>query len=397
MKRGVLAVAVFLALAGPGAAQVIPDLPTLGASWLDVGYPRLYYTPENGFTVGLFYAQYRPLGFEDWNAPPQYRGSISFDWVLAASGTGRLGLEGKFPNFLPGWRFDVRLWWQREARQNYYGVGNETEFDSDNITDDQPYFYKQDRKRLYARGAVQRTVVGKLRALVGFHLERWQIDTLPGPSVYGNEVSAGLTPPPDQWIGEANVRLGLVYDSRDDEVAPTRGIHIEGIYSIADSGVAGDVSYDRVTISAAGYLPANEKLVVAGRLVGQSMTGDPPQGTYYMIEASEPAYGGLGGPMSHRAMRMDRFLGEDKLFGNFDARYRIVGERHVMAASLVGFLDVGRVFQPDQGDFELTLDGMSVGGGAGLILAFGRGGVIGWTLGYGPDALIVQTHLGWIF
>jgi outer membrane protein assembly factor BamA len=347
--------------------------------------------------VGLFYSQFRPLGFEDWDAAPPFRASLSLDWVLSATGTGRLGLEAEFPNFFPGWRLELRLWMKREARQNFFGIGNDTEYEDDYVSDRQPHFYKQDRHRLYARGAVQREIVSGLRLIAGFHLERWRIDTLAGPSVYGSLINSGVVPSPDESALEANFRVGLIFDTRDDEVDPRRGVNVEAIYSRADSSLAGDVSYDRMTISAAGYLPLTEKLVIAGRVIGQGMGGSPAIGTYYMTETSGAPFGSLGGSKSHRALATDRFLGEDKLFGNLDARYRIVGERHVASASLVGFLDVGRVFQPGEEDFELTLDGMHVGAGFGTVLTFGRSGVLGWTIGYGPDKLTLHSQVGWIF
>jgi outer membrane protein assembly factor BamA len=347
--------------------------------------------------VGLFYAQFRPLGFDDWDSPPPYRASLSLDWVLSATGTGRLGLEAKFPKISPGWRFELRLWLRREARQNYFGIGNNTDYDRDDVTDLRLHYYKQDRHRLYARGALQREIVSGLRALAGFHLERWRIDTLAGSTMYAEEVASGIAPSPDQSTVEANIRLGLVYDTRDDEVDPTNGLHVEAIYSHADSSVAGDVTYDRMTVSAAAYFPVTERVVLAARVVGQGMGGDPPLGTYYLIETSESPFEALGGPKSHRGLASDRFLGEDKLFGNLDVRYRIAGERHVASASLVGFVDVGRVFQPGEDDFELTLNGMHVGAGFGAVLTFGRSGVLGWTLGYGPDRLALQTHVGWMF
>jgi outer membrane protein assembly factor BamA len=313
------------------------------------------------------------------------------------SGTGRLGIEGKFPKLVPGWRFALRLWMQREARQNYFGIGNDTDSDSDNVTDAQPYYYRQDRKRMYVRGTIQREIVRGLRALAGFHVERFRIDTLPGPSIYGDQVVAGLVPPPDQATVDASIRAGLVYDTRDDEVDPSSGMHIEAIYSRADSALAGDVSYRRITVSAAGHLPVAERVSVGVRLVGQSVGGVPPQGTYYMIETSEAQFNGLGGPASHRGLAADRFLGEDKLFGNLDIRYRAVGERHLFTGNLVGFLDVGRVFQPGADDFSLTLQDMHVGGGFGMIITYSRTGVLGWTIGYGPDGPVFQTQVGWIF
>ena len=122
MRSRLLSIAAFLTIGGSSSAQTIVDLPTLGSSWTDVGYPKIYWTPTNGASFGLYYAQVRPPGYDDWDDPPPYRASIALDGEIATSGSHRLGLEFKLPNSLPGWRFDLRLWTIRHARQNYFGI-----------------------------------------------------------------------------------------------------------------------------------------------------------------------------------------------------------------------------------------------------------------------------------
>jgi hypothetical protein len=397
VRPALASLAVLIATTSSSSAQVIPDLPTIGSSWTDVGYPKLYWTPTNGFTFGLYYAQIRPPGFDDWDDPPPYRASISLDGEISVSGSHHLGLDFKFPNFFPGWRLNLRTWVIRHAKQNYFGLGNESDFDKNNVTDAQPDFYRMDRHRFFIRATAQRRVIGGLRALLGLQLERWRLDTIPGTTLLGEQVQAGLGPTVGASSGDVDLRLGLVFDTRNDEVAASRGVLIEALVAIADSTVAGDVSYRRGTLAAAGYFSWNERWVVAGRLVGQSMTGTPPPGTYFTIEASERGYDGLGGRLSHRGIPTDRFLGRDKLFGNLEIRYQMTGQPEVGTLTWLAFLDAGRVFQPPSEDFRLTLDGMHVGGGLGPILTIGRTGVLGWTFGVGPDGLIVQTLTSWTF
>jgi len=397
VRSALASLMVLIATAGSSLAQVIPDLPTIGSSWTDVGYPKLYWTPTNGLTFGLHYAQIRPPGYDDWDDPPPYRASISIDGEISVSGSHHLGLDFKFPNFFPGWRLDLRTWVIRHAKQNYYGLGNESDFDKDNVTDAQPDFYRMDRHRSFIRATVQRKVIGGLRALLGLQLERWRLDTIPGTTLLGEQVQAGLGPTVGASSGDVNLRLGLVFDTRNDEVAPSRGVLIEALMAIADSTVAGDVSYRRGTLSAATYFSWKQRWVVAGRVVGQAMTGTQPVATYFTIEASERAYEGFGGRLSHRAISTDRYLGRDKLFGNFEMRYQMSGQPQVGTLTWLAFLDIGRVFQPPAADLEITLDGMHVGGGLGPILTIGRNGVLGWTFGVGPDGLIVHTLTSWTF
>ncbi|UCG85204.1 MAG: BamA/TamA family outer membrane protein [Gemmatimonadota bacterium] len=392
------ALVAFLALAAvidsSTAQQITPNLPKLGSSWTDVGYPKIYWTPANGASFGLYYAQLRPPGFNDWDDAPPYRANISIDGEISTSGSYRLGLEFKFPSFFPGWRFDLRFRTTRLARQNYFGIGNETAFDNNKVTDAQPYYYKMDRRRLFLRGTAQRQLFSRLRALAGFHLEGWQLDTLRGPSLLGEQTQAGLGPPIGSRTWQVNLRLGLVFDSRDDEVTPRRGALIEALFDGADSTIVGDVSYARFTAAAAAFQSVGERLTLGARVVGQAMSGSPPVGTYFTIEASERAYHGLGGSSSHRGLATGRFLAQDKLFANLDARFLLGGQRQVVTVDLLGFIDVGRVFQP--GD-DFTLARLHVGAGLGPMITIGRNGIIGWTFAWGPDQLQVHTLTSWTF
>ncbi|MBI2537993.1 MAG: hypothetical protein HYW06_13740, partial [Gemmatimonadetes bacterium] len=67
----------------------------------------------------------------------------------------------------------------------------------------------------------------------------------------------------------------------------------------------------------------------------------------------------------------------------------------LVRTTVVAFLDAGRVFEPEP--FTLTTEGLQVGGGAGLFLQFGRAGILGTTLGVGPDGLVLQAHTRWTY
>ena len=63
--------------------------------------------------------------------------------------------------------------------------------------------------------------------------------------------------------------------------------------------------------------------------------------------------------------------------------------------SLVGFVDAGRVFPA--GDFKVTTQDLKVGAGGGLMLRLLRAGVLGLTVGGGPDGVVVDAHTQWSF
>ncbi len=390
-------VALFLVVGfGPVAGQ-IPDLPTLGRNWTDLGYPKLFYTPRDGLTAGIYYAQIRPPGYRDWFDPQPYRASIAVDGQIATSGSHKLGFYARMPNILPGWRFSLVAETRRRARQNYFGIGNQTERDGANVTDARPDFYNADYRSMLLRGEVQRRLVSHLRVLWGIHVERWQFDTIPGTTLLGVQTNAGLDLALGQRTTDVSARFGLVFDTRNDEIAPMHGVLLEAIFGVADSTVAGALSYTRTTLSASGFWSPSEQVTLAGRVLAQVVTGSPAAGSYMLVEASDKPFEGYGGRDSNRGLARLRYLGEDMLFANLETRYQVVGERHVVAASLVGFIDVGRVFLPGEDDFHLTLDGMHVGVGGGPALSFGRVAVLGTTFAVGPDGLTIHVMTDWAF
>ncbi len=396
MRLLCLALLLLVFSIAPARGQ-IPDLPTLGENWTDLGYPKLFYTPRDGLTGGIYYAQMHPPGYRDWFDPQPYRASIALDGQISTSGSYKLGLYARMPNILPGWRFTMEAETRRRARQNYFGVGNRTERDGGNVTDAQPHYYHTDHRRTLLRGEIQKRVVPHLRVLGGFHAERWQFDTLPGVSLLGTQANSGLSLPLGTPTADVSARLGLVFDTRNDEIAPMRGILLEAIFGVADSTVAGALSYTRTTLSASGFWSPSEQLTLAGRVLAQAMTGSPALGSYMLIEASDKSFEGYGGWRSNRGLAGLRYMGEDLLFANLETRYQVVGERHVVAASLLGFIDVGRVFQPGEDGFRLTLDGMHVSVGGGPVLSFGRVAVLGTTMAVGQDGFAIHVMTDWAF
>ncbi len=394
MRAAVLLVVGLLVASRVGVAQ-LPNLPTFGPSWVDFSYPKLFWGSREGLTVGLYYAQVRPFGYDDWDSPPPFRGSVSLDGQISTSGSKRLAVELWFPQMADGWRFALSLVAQRRARQNYFGIGNDTPGEVDSLKDGQPHYFRSDSRRQFLRGEIQRRIIGPVRILGGFHLEGSRADTLSGASLLANDASGGVDPTIGSNVFDASLRVGLVIDLRDDEVGPRRGALIQAIYSAADAAVAGDVSYTRTTLSAAGYVPLGPRIVVTARVLGQTMGGTPRLGSLYVIESGDRPTFGLGGAGSHRALPDRRLLGPDKLLTNFDVRVDAFTIPTLATFTVVGFFDTGRVFE--QGRLKLTTEDLKVGGGGGLMLRIGRAGVLGGTWGVGPDGLVSQFHVKWTY
>ena len=363
--------------------------------WFDVFYPKIYYTPTEGLTVGAYYAMIQPIRISDYGSPPPYRISLALDGQLSTSGSRILKFDVRAPGLANGWRFSARLKASRLAKSNYFSLGNSTVYEKDSITDTQPNFYRAIRTQYIFRAEAQRDLIGPLRALVGVKAENWRVSPPDGPSVIANDLANQLDPTIDVATSDVSFRAGLIFDTRDDEVAPTKGVVVGAGVGIADADLVGDLTYTRVNVTAHGYWSPSPLLILAARAVGQAMGGTPRFGTYYLVEGGTRFYEALGGRATHRALRSNRFLGRDKLFGNLEARYTLAAIPTLYRISLVGFFDAGRVFESE--DFRITTEGVHVGGGGGLISQLGRAGIAGFTVGYGRDGVKFDFHTKWTF
>jgi hypothetical protein len=376
----------------PAAAAQLPHLMPADSPWLDVNYPKVFWTPREGFTAGAYLAFVRALTFEDAYRPPPYAAAVSLDGQLSTSGSRYLTLDARFPYLLPGWRLALSLSGARRARDNYFGIGNASIFDGDLVTATQRRYYQARDTRWTARGELQRHLVGGLRLLGGFSAERWTIAPPDGPSVLAADAAGGVDPSIGVATSDITLRGGLVFDTRDDEAAANRGVLLEAIHATT---VGGDLDYTRTTASAAGYLPVGESVVIAARAMAQGMGGTPRLGSLYLVEASDRPYRGLGGGLSHRALAVNRFIGRHKLLFNLDVRYHVVNLPRTARATLLGFVDAGRVFEGEPLTFTTT--GLKWGGGLGLYLQIARSGILGTTLGRGPDGFVMDVATRWTY
>lgn len=368
----------------------VPDLLPLDYPWIGINYPKLFWTEKSGVAFGARLSMIRQLSSENYLSPSPYEASLIVDGQLTTSGSRQLLLELNAPAWADGWRFRAALRGSRQTRENYFGVATAE------LEESQPdEFYESQFNRLRARGTVQRRIIGHLRLLGGVQVERWKVEPITTDSRLQQDLQAATVAGIDDPTTDFSWRLGLVFDTRNDEISSDRGVLVETIFSVADSGFAGDAHYTRTTVAASGYLPVSDSWVLAARVLGQGMGGSPTVGSLYLIESSRGPFDGLGGNGSHRALPENRLLGKHKLLGNFEARYHALNVPRTVRATVVGFVDAGRVFQDES--FEITLDGLEVGGGLGLFLQLARAGILGSTFAVGSEGLQASFHSSWPF
>ncbi|HMA38751.1 MAG TPA: BamA/TamA family outer membrane protein [Gemmatimonadales bacterium] len=343
------------------------------STWDYTVTPYGYYSAIDGWWVAGYGRVYSPIGFTE--RPEQNRAAITLTGGASTKGSYLVEWDAQAPALWEGWRVGITLDALRANRLGYFGIGNGTSYDKDSVTPATPYFYRVSRSSKLARLTIQRRVAGPLRVLLGGTLEHTTFRTLPGDGLFARDRAAGVadTTP----FNDAALRAGLVADSRDNEIDPHAGI-------LAEALIAGARHYSRTTVGIQGYVHPFERLVLAGRVLGERMSGAPSISTMQVIESSGRPYVGLGGYRSLRGYYDSRFIGPGKLLGGVEVRYFLINAPSIAELKVVGFYDVGRVFASGNA-LSVTTRGLHSGGGGELMLRLGRNTVLVGGAGFGNE------------
>ena len=127
--------------------------------------------------------------------------------------------------------------------------------------------------------------------------------------------------------GHVNLlRVGIVYDSRDFEPDPTRGIFAEVTHERSDKAWGSNYVFNRTFGQFRFfYSPLRgivNKFVIAGRVALVNNEGTLPFFEYKNMWGTEGGLSGLGGRTTLRGYIQDRFVGPVMGFGNLELRYR---------------------------------------------------------------------------
>src|SRR5262249_15214450 len=250
--------------------------------WVDHLYPFIYYTSADKLWVAGHYDWSSSIGYSE--RPEPYAGKVALDVGASTQGSYVVILDAQAPAYWEGLRLGLTLSLLRANRLGYYGQGNNTIYDPDSSAASS-YFYRVSRTNQASRLTVQRKIAGPLRLLAGGSLEHASFRALPGTTLYQRD-SVGP-------FSDAVARAGLIVDTRDLEVAPHRGIFAEAL-------VATGHGYTRVTGSVHGYVHPFDRLILAGRLGAENISGTAPISVQQTMETSEGQVVAVGGTRSLR-------------------------------------------------------------------------------------------------
>jgi outer membrane protein assembly factor BamA len=357
------------------------------------GTPVLTGDSDIGFGFGALASLAR---FKTGYSPYRWRAeALVMMTVKAAPGGGAelpyhdYYLKLDLPGLLGGkLRLNLRLSFGRFTNSGYYGMGNS----SPALDDRDSRYHQYDRIYPQARARARLKVLSSLSLLLGSTLTYNWINHYQ-PSRLLDDLASGDGQVRDLLGGTDNhllaeLDLGWIWDTRNHEITPTRGVFSELTWRFAPGTASvDDLAYGGVNFTVRLYRAvAGERLVLAGRVMVDLLLGQPP---FYELAS----HGGLspgssiGGSAAIRGVPRHRYHGKIKLLGNLELRSKLVpftlwGQRFNLGATL--FADTGRTWA----DFSASkrLDGS----GAGLKVGLGGGPRFQW-----GETFLLRADVAW--
>lgn len=331
--------------------------------------PVVAYDSDVGFKYGALTNIYY---FGDGSTYPKYLHSLFLEWSRTTKGSGINQIIYDTEYLIPKIRMTLEASFFTEKALDFHGFnGYSARFNSDFIDDSgmdykTRMYYKHEREQLRLKADFQRFVwEKKLRVLLGFLHFNTQISSvdienlnegksdselLPDTNaLYDNYVNWGVIKANEKDGGQTNMfRMGLVYDTRDQEGNPMKGIWSEVLLLYAPSFSSEETTYAKLALTHRQYFTLSKNVLnLAYRVSCQSkIAGDIPFYMLPFIYNSDQNRDGLGGAKTLRGILRNRIVGDDLLYGNLELRWKfyrgIIKEQNVYLA-LNAFFDAGMV------------------------------------------------------
>jgi hypothetical protein len=428
LKKLFFLIAVSAALVVTASAQTDTLKSAVKADKVKTGWnfgalPAIAYDTDIGFKYGalvnLFY-------YGDGKQYPKYMHSLYFEWNHTTKGSGTSQFTYDSEYLIPGIRVSAEASYLTEQSLDFYGFnGYESTYIADYEDEDSEeylsrMYYNMDRRLLRLKADFQGKITGqKFRWLAGLEYNHAKMgtvdvdklnkgkdaeDKLADTSLFENYVAWGIIPEEEADGGNATiVKAGLVYDTRDLEANPMKGIWTELQLLMAPGFLGnGDFAYTRLAITHRQYFTlAPQVLSFAYRLSYQTLlSGNMP---YYMLPFvynTAPALtrDGLGGAKTIRGIMRNRVVGDGFAYGNLEMRWKFLRTNvfnQNLYLALSAFLDGGIVtskhnFITNNPDAEEYLDlgskeSLHLGAGAGLHIVMNQNFIVAVDYGRALD------------
>lgn len=362
--------------------------------------PVVAFDADRGFQFGALLNLYN---FGDGSTYPNPKST----WYFEASAYTKEGDIGSYKfivnydnkTIIPGVRMSICTGYYKDASLDFYGFnGYQSNYDMDMLKPTFQFTDKELQKKFDEKGSMPKGFYRFSRDLIkakidftgkiannlyweagynfmwnktgSFHPQGYSVLGNPSdPSLYAGEGGTtlfdlykawGIIPESEADGGISSaLRVGLMYDSRNVENNPTKGIWYEAHIIAAPHWLGTTKGQDHYRFNATfrQYLPiVQDKFTFAYRLSYQGFIGDAPWYLmpFYTIMGPTADQDGIGGYRTTRGLMLNRIQGLHTGFYNFEFRWKFVNFKlwkQNIAFTLTAFSDGTHVFK----GYDMTL------------------------------------------
>ena len=325
--------------------------------------PVVAFDADRGFQFGALMNIYDfgdGKNYPNPNAQWYFEGSAYLNEGTVGSFLARAEYDNK--TLIPGVRMSVCAGYYRDAALDFYGFnGSQSIYDNQLKTG----FYRFSRDLIRLKADFTGQILKNFYWEAGYNFNWVKAGdfTPSGYSVFGEQFEGGTTLfqlyknwgiiPEDQANGGfiSSLRAGLMYDSRNVENNPTKGIWAEAHLIAAPKWLGTSVEHYKFCATMRQYIPlGTPKVVFAYRLAYQGFFGDAPWYAMpvYTNMGPKPDYDGIGGYRTVRGIMLNRVQGLHTGFYNVELRYRFIDFqlwKQNIAFAVSAFTDGTHVFK----------------------------------------------------
>ena len=339
--------------------------------------PAVAYDADKGFQYGALLNIY---DYGDGTTYPNYRSKLYLETSFFTKGSQLYTISYDNKALIPGVRWSSAFSTAVDKAMDFYGFnGYSSWIDQDRLAigkankkgaqDPSQYiytpFYRLDRVMVLAKTDFLGSINPHLKWEAGYHFFWFRQRPINRESINKGKDDFNVFPDSQSTLFEdylrwglvtpeeadggivSSVRLGLMYDTRDKEGAPTRGIWAEGHLTAAPKWLGSSVGFYRWSMTMRQYLPIvkNDILTFAYRLNYEGTLGT--SAPYYVLPfitvmGENFDKDGMGGYRTVRGILRDRVIGLDMATYTAELRWRFtrfqLGKQNV-ALGLSAFSD----------------------------------------------------------
>ncbi|MND81635.1 Surface antigen [compost metagenome] len=221
--------------------------------------------------------------------------------------------------------------------ENFFGLGNETIYDSANET---ITFYRSRYNVFNLNPAFQFKLGSKIKFDIGPSFQYFKMDESDNEGRFIADPALNKLDEPNLFSTKfyTGIQMDAIIDTRDHIVLPSRGIYwktsFKSIYGLNKESNDFTQLRSDLSLFMSFHLPA--RLVIADRVGGGFTGGNPSFFQHHYI-----------GGTHLMGFRKNRFAGTSFLYNNFEFRYKLLDFRTYLfpgSLGIIGYKDIGRVW-----------------------------------------------------